>query len=275
MQKIVLPCSKEEQPLPFVTDGGLLPCPCLSTCVALKWLQQDTPERMKHANDFARSQMQKIWTHGVQVEWLGCASLLEWQLHVESSSVQASVVVLPHVIDTALKFLTFCNSRQASSEDASEQTLDQAFQRFLPGQSIHRFTAAKTLLCSTEPAVIAELAKWRKRAHYLHANGCANPRRLRRAEQAMLQARASASSQGHSLTSLELLKASNPPLLPHGVRHGARPARHGSRHVARRMRACSQGRAVWAKDGAMITRRLRTQCACGCNMVRPRLWARS
>ena len=35
MQKIVLPCSKEEQPLPFVTVDGLLPCPCLSTCVAL------------------------------------------------------------------------------------------------------------------------------------------------------------------------------------------------------------------------------------------------
>ena len=149
-----------------------MPCPCLSTLNALKYLQEK-PEKMANANAGAKAQMEKIWTHGVQVEWLGCASLLEWQLHVESSSVQASVVVLPHVIDTALKFLTFCNSRQASGEDASDQTLDQAFQKFLPGQSIHRFTAAKTLLCSTEPAVIAELAKWRKKAHYLHANGLA------------------------------------------------------------------------------------------------------
>ena len=194
---------------------------------------------MANANAGAKAQMEKIWTHGVQVEWMRCASLLQWQLHVETSSVQATVAVHPHVVDTALKFLTSCHSAQALGEgqDASDKTLDEAFG-------------------STEPAVIAELAKWRKRAHYLHANGCANPRRLRRAEQAMLQARASASSQGHSLTSLELLKASNPPLLPHGVRHGARPARHGSRHVARRMRACSQRRAVWAKDGAMITRRL-------------------
>ena len=69
-----------------------MPCPCLSTLNALKHLEKH-PEKMVNANAFAKAQMEKIWTHGVQVEWLGCASLLEWQLHVETSSVQAAVAV--------------------------------------------------------------------------------------------------------------------------------------------------------------------------------------
>ena len=48
--------------------------------------------------------------------------------------------------------------------------LDEAFGKFLQGKASHRLAAAKALLCSTEPSVIAELAKWRKGAHYLHAN---------------------------------------------------------------------------------------------------------
>ena len=44
MHQIVLPCS-EDFTLPFVTDGGLLPCPCLSTFNALKYLQEK-PEKM-------------------------------------------------------------------------------------------------------------------------------------------------------------------------------------------------------------------------------------
>ena len=58
-------------------------------------------------------------------------------------------------------------------QDASDKTLDEAFSKFLQGKSIHRLTSAKTLLSSTEPSVIAELAKWRKGAHYLHANALA------------------------------------------------------------------------------------------------------
>ena len=57
MNQIVLPCS-EDFTLPFVTDGGLLPCPCLSTFYALKYLQQN-PRLMEHANHFARSQMER------------------------------------------------------------------------------------------------------------------------------------------------------------------------------------------------------------------------
>ena len=63
-----------------------MPCPCLSTFNALKYLQEK-PEKMANANAGAKAQMEKIWTHGVQVEWMRCASLLEWQLHVETSSV--------------------------------------------------------------------------------------------------------------------------------------------------------------------------------------------
>ena len=104
MHQIVLPCS-EDFTLPFVTDGGLLPCPCLSTFYALKYWQRNA-WLMEHANDFARSQMEKIWTHGVQVEWLGCASLLEWQLHMEHATVQAEGAVTPTVVNIALKRLT-------------------------------------------------------------------------------------------------------------------------------------------------------------------------
>ena len=51
--------------------------------------------------------------------------------------------------------------------------MDEAFGKFLQGKASHRLAAAKALLCSTEPSVIAELAKWRKGAHYLHANALA------------------------------------------------------------------------------------------------------
>ena len=56
-----------------------MPCPCLSTFNALKYLQEK-PEKMANANAGAKALMEKIWTHGVQVEWMRCVSLLEWQL---------------------------------------------------------------------------------------------------------------------------------------------------------------------------------------------------
>ena len=53
----------------------------------------------------------------------------------------------------------------SKGQDTSDQTLDKAFGKFLQGEASHRLAAAKALLCSTEPAVIAELAKWRKGAN--------------------------------------------------------------------------------------------------------------
>ena len=136
---------------------------------------------MAKAEPQAKAQMEKIFTRGVQVEWTECASFLQWQLHVETSSVQASVQVQPHIVDTALKYLTFCNSTQALGGDhsssngqgMSSRQLDEAFGRFLEGKAVHRLQTAKTLLAATDPGVIAEVAKWRKGAHYLHANALA------------------------------------------------------------------------------------------------------
>ena len=139
MQKAVLPCSMDGS-RPFVAPDGSLPCPALSTYNALRYLQGH-PEAMAKAEARAKAQMEKIFTRGVQVEWIECASFLQWQLHVETSSVQATVQVQPHIVDTALKYLTFCHSAQAQSgdpssskgQDTSDNTLDEAFGKFLQG----------------------------------------------------------------------------------------------------------------------------------------------
>ena len=170
MQKVVLPCSMDGS-LPFVVPGGALPCPALSTFNALKYLQAH-PEALAKSEPRAKAQMARIFSKGVQIEWLECESFLHWQLHVETSSVQASVQVAPHIVDTALKYLAFCSSAPAA-QDVSEQSLDEGFSRYLQGKSSHRLKEAKTLLNSSEPAVIGEIAKWRKGVHYLHANSLA------------------------------------------------------------------------------------------------------
>ena len=85
MQKAVLPCSMDGS-RPFVAPDGSLPCPALSTYNALRYLQGH-PEAMAKADARAKAQMENIFTKGVQVEWIPCASFLEWQLHVETSSV--------------------------------------------------------------------------------------------------------------------------------------------------------------------------------------------
>ena len=110
----------------------------------------------------------------IQVEWVECESFLQWQLHVETSSVQASVQVMPHVLDTAMKYLTFCRSPAASAADATEgRGVDELFGTYLQGKSVHRLKEAKTLLHACEPNVLASLAVWRKGVHFLHANALA------------------------------------------------------------------------------------------------------
>eukprot|EP00974_Lingulodinium_polyedra_P000300 28415-Lingulodinium_polyedra.AAC.1 len=54
---------------PFLTPGGDLPCPALSTFNALKYLQGH-PEALAKADARAKVQMDKVFTKGVQVEWL-------------------------------------------------------------------------------------------------------------------------------------------------------------------------------------------------------------
>ena len=171
MQKIVVPCNMDGT-MPFVALGGGLPSPALSTMNALRYLE-GKPSLLADAEPRAKAQMEKVFTRGVQIEWLECESFLQWQLHVETASVQQSVQVAPHIVDTALKYLTFCNGPQASAEGMTEQRVDEAFAKYLQGKSSHRLKEAKTLLNSSEAAVIGEFATWRKGVHYLYANSLA------------------------------------------------------------------------------------------------------
>ena len=179
MQKMVLPCNVEGT-LPFVAKDGL-PCPALSTVNALRWLEQKR-DQLKEKGDFrAIQQIERIFNRGVQVEWIECESFLQWQLYVETSSVQASVQVAPHVLDTAMKYLTFCRSPRAAclgaepsdGDDLTEGKVDEKFGQYLQGKSVHRLKEAKTLLRACSPSVLVAMAQWRKNVHYLHANSLA------------------------------------------------------------------------------------------------------
>ena len=48
--------------------------------------------------------------------------------------------------------------------------LEQIFAKGLQGKAVHRLKDAKVILGNTEPAALGLLVKWRKTAHYLHAN---------------------------------------------------------------------------------------------------------
>ena len=45
-----------------------------------------------------------------QVEWVSFPDFLGWMLYQEGASVQSVVQVMPHVIDTALIYITFLRS---------------------------------------------------------------------------------------------------------------------------------------------------------------------
>ena len=179
MQKMVLPCNVEGT-LPFVAKDGL-PCPALSTVNALRWLEQKRDQLKEKGDVRAIQQIERIFNRGIQVEWIECESFLQWQLYVETSSVQASVQVAPHVLDTAMKYLTFCRSPRAAclgaepsdGDDLTEGKVDEKFGKFLQGKSVHRLKEAKTLLRACSPSVLVAMAQWRKNVHYLHANSLA------------------------------------------------------------------------------------------------------
>jgi len=108
--------------------------------------------------------------------------------------VQASVQVAPHIVDTALKYLSFCRAPQAAGvaadssqgQEMSEQKMEEAFGKYLQGKSSHRLKEAKTLLNSSEPSVIGEFAKWRKGVHYLYVDSLAQVYLLSTQEWAVL-----------------------------------------------------------------------------------------
>lgn len=65
------------------------------------------PEVLRKGDPRVIQQTEKIHERGVQVEWVGCRSFLEWPLQLESAVVQAAVQVAPHVLDIAMKYVTF------------------------------------------------------------------------------------------------------------------------------------------------------------------------
>ena len=111
--------------------------------------------------------------------------------------MQVDVVVKPHILDTALMFLSFCTSKRgralqaqaAADIDPASATasvadvqallgegakhLGDAFAQEMTGKAKQRLKDAKFILKNIEPDVIQFLAAWRKRAHVCHANALA------------------------------------------------------------------------------------------------------
>ena len=103
----------------------------------------------------AIQQMENIFKKGVQVEWIECESFLQWQLLVETLSVQASVQVAPHVLDTAMKYLNCCRSPRAVCLGAAPDDNDnpcltygkvnEMFSKYLQRKSAHHLNYVKNL----------------------------------------------------------------------------------------------------------------------------------
>ena len=105
-------------------------------------------------------------------------------VYCEGVAVQSEVVVKPHIMDTALMFLGFCNNKHgqalqaqaAASIDATtaeDDLLNQAFRQCMTGKAKHRLSDAKVvlrLLRRTKPEVVQFVAMWRKKAHFCHAS---------------------------------------------------------------------------------------------------------
>ena len=206
MAKVVLP---HRQGVPFVAPGDKLPCPFLSTCNALKALEK-SPDKMKAAEARAIKDMQTVFNTGVQVEWVEFEDYVDFMIYYEGVAVQGDVVVKPHILDTALMFLSFCSTKRAralhaqtmgsagsaaadpfddteifgvSAEDNVDvvhcalgdgaKVLEDAFLRAMTGKAKHRLKDAKYVLRNTETEVINFVASWRKKAHFCHANALA------------------------------------------------------------------------------------------------------
>ena len=165
--------------LPYVTSENHIPCPALSTINALKWLEMH-PETVATGEQQAVEDMRSVFDNGIQVEWKEFPSFLMWQLYCEGASLQSSVQVSPHILDTAFKFLAFVKSRQAAvlaetqdKHGQDEISAEEAFVKGLQGQAVHRLKDAKTLLHSCEAAALLELGRWRKSVLYVYANSLA------------------------------------------------------------------------------------------------------
>ena len=197
MQQIILPMCDGK---PYLTAEGELPCPFMSTCTAIMYNCQGETKQAPEDDPQAWVEMKQIFQNGVQVEWQENKSYLEYMLRQEQASTQTEVSLKTHVVDTSLMYLQYLRSpmamaivsgasggsAEAPSPIAAEKTgaasvlatlspkavnaLDANFNTYMQGQSIHRFKEARTLLRASDLTALAFLVRWRKKAHYLHAN---------------------------------------------------------------------------------------------------------
>ena len=192
--------------IPYVTEEGLLPCFCLSTSNAVKFIMA-RPENRVDAHPKALSEMQSAWDDGTQIEWIEFKSFLEYQIYHNETNLQSEVCVKPHIADVAIIWWQFCISPQAMailSATASWATegapgsdagsplsadnpdaviraslstrgkdVDVAFASFMQGKAVHRLARAKQLLRHTSFSVILQIGHWRKNAHFVFANALA------------------------------------------------------------------------------------------------------
>ena len=115
---------------PFQGVEGQLPCPALSSCNALKLLQMKRNELDdSNSNKDARLALERVFDEGLQVEWLEFQDYMSYMVYYEGAAVQGEVLVKPHIIDTAMLFLAFCNSQRgralqmkARESDGKENT---------------------------------------------------------------------------------------------------------------------------------------------------------
>ena len=230
MGKIIMPHLGGD---PYVAPDGKLPCPWLSSANALKVLQ--SPGRLDSAHSNVRAELERVFQEGVQVEWSEFPDYMSYMVYYEGAAVQGEVNLKPHIIDTAMLYLGFCDSKrgraihlqamaskndnsanaahglQASDADTRVEAaaataaaagsggivapepeptevrdttakimetvladgckaLEDGFIQAMSGKNAHRFYECKRLLRNTELEVLTNLATWRKKAHFCHAN---------------------------------------------------------------------------------------------------------
>ena len=179
LQKIVLPM---REGVPYVCPDGTLPCPWLATRLALKQLHDKPP---KAGDPRALADMALVQSAGVVVEWKEFATYMHFMVSCEGAAIQADVMLKPHVVDTALMWVQYLQSREAAPPCARgdtaaapgaleaprvltgdlakapapgprPQTAEEGFNAFMQGKS-HRLRDARTLLRSTLPEVVMEI----------------------------------------------------------------------------------------------------------------------
>ena len=59
-----------------------------------------------------RLALERVFHYGLQVEWQEFPDYVSHMVYYEGAAVQGEVLVKPHIIDTAMLFLAFCDSQR-------------------------------------------------------------------------------------------------------------------------------------------------------------------